>query len=87
MRSFRGILVRGCVIVLFIVLLNRAGHFLYESVTDGTYFSIQELKEKQDSIETILIGTIPPYSPVSITGLSEKLKETRILFHYSIFMR
>lgn len=76
MRSFRGIMVRGCVIILFLVLLNGAGHFLYESVTDGTYFSVQELKEKQGSIETILIGTSLMQRGINPDIVSEALDTT-----------
>lgn len=57
MRSFKKILLRFMVIVLFVALIDRVGHYLYESVGDNTYFTIDELKEVDGSIETLLLGT------------------------------
>ena len=57
MRNFKKILLRFCVIVLFIVLIDRIGHYLYESVGDNTYYSIDDLKEMDGEIETLLVGT------------------------------
>ena len=43
MRNFKKILLRFCVIVLYIVLIDRIGHYRYESVGDNTYYSIDDL--------------------------------------------
>lgn len=76
MRNFKKILLRFLLIVLFIVLIDRVGHYLYESVGDNTYFTIDELKEVDGTIETLLLGTSLMQRGMDPAIISETLDTT-----------
>lgn len=61
------------VIMLFIILIDRIGHYLYESVGDNTYYTIDELKEMEGSIETLLLGTSLVQRGMDPSVISESL--------------
>lgn len=76
MRSFKKILLRVCVILIFIVFLDRVGYYLYESVGDNTYYTIDEVKEMDGQIETLLVGTSLMQRGMNPWIISDRLETT-----------
>lgn len=57
MRSFRKIICRIMVLLVFVLLVNKVSRYMYESRTNPLIFTREELKETKGTVDTVLLGT------------------------------
>lgn len=73
MRNFRKVMIRVCVLFLFVIGLESAIRFCYENWKLATVMSKQERKELEGTIDTLYCGTSVAYCAYNPVVLDEDL--------------
>lgn len=73
MRSFRKIICRVIVLLVFAAAVSLGGRYLYESSKDTVLLTRKELRETKGTVDTLLLGTSLVNCGLDATVISEEL--------------
>lgn len=57
MRNFKKLLVRGILLLAFLFCFEQAVRFVYEPVGNNSIYTVKDLKTREGTLETLVLGT------------------------------